>query len=179
MEKPKPVLRELLKKMRDQLDPELVKKWNHSLHQKLWRLPQYRNAEVVMLYLSFGSEVDTWPLLEQAWTDGKRTLAPKVRRYPKELLAVEITAKTDLEPSFWGVYEPVSDQAFDPAAIDLVVVPGLAFNHKGYRLGYGGGYYDRFLPQVRGFKVGLCYPPFLQEIPVEPWDQAVDCVLIP
>ncbi|MGB4378373.1 MAG: 5-formyltetrahydrofolate cyclo-ligase, partial [Limnochordia bacterium] len=97
MEKPKPVLRELLKKMRDQLDPELVKKWNHSLHQKLWRLPQYRNAEVVMLYLSFGSEVDTWPLLEQAWTDGKRTLAPKVRRYPKELLAVEITAKTDLE----------------------------------------------------------------------------------
>jgi len=185
MEKPmdaaveKSVLRELLKKIRDQLDPEQLRAWNQSLHQKFWQLPRYRSAKVVMLYLSFGSEVDTWPLLEQAWIDGKRTVAPKVRRYPKELLAVEITAITDLEPSFWGISEPISDLAVDPGEIDLVVVPGLAFNREGYRLGYGGGYYDRFLPQVKGYKVGLCYPPFLREIPVAPWDQAVDCVLVP
>ncbi|HKM17958.1 MAG: 5-formyltetrahydrofolate cyclo-ligase [Firmicutes bacterium] len=175
----KPILREQLKKMRDQLDPALIRSWNHSLHQKFWRLPQYRQAQTVMLYLSFGNEVDTWPLLKQAWVDGKRVLAPKVRRYPKEIAAVEVAAMTDLEPGFWGIYEPVRDQGVDPGEIDLILVPGLAFNSQGYRLGYGGGYYDRFLPQVKGFAVGLCYPPLLREIPVEPWDQAVDCVLVP
>jgi len=175
----KPVLRELLKKRRDQLDPALIKCWNLSLHQKFWQLPQYQHANTVMLYLSFGNEVDTWPLLEQAWVDGKRTLVPKVRRYPKEMMAVEIAAKTDLEPSFWGIYEPISDQPVDPGEIDLIVVPGLAFNRQGYRLGYGGGYYDQFLPQMKGYKVGLCYPPFLRDIPLAPWDQAVDCVLTP
>lgn len=176
----KPVLRELLKKQRDGLDPDLVQMWNQELHHRFWQLPQYQDAEVIMVYLSFGSEIDTWPLLRRAWEDGKRTAVPKVRKYPKEMFAVEVYGSEDLEPSFWGIYEPISDEVLDPALIDLIVVPALAFNSQGYRIGYGGGYYDRFLPQVRGCKVGMCFPPFLREdLPVFPWDQKVDLVICP
>ena len=144
----------------------LIRSWNHSLHQKFWRLPQYRQAQTVMLYLSFGNEVDTWPLLKQAWVDGKRVL-PQVRRYPKEIAAVEVAAMTDLEPGFGIMNQSVIRGSILRDRLDSG--PGLAFNSQGYRLGYGGGYYDRFLPQVKGFAVGLCYPPLLREIPVEPW----------
>lgn len=172
-------LRESLKKLREQISIPEREIWNQDLHRQFWQLPQYSSAKTIMIYLSFGSEINTWPLLEQAWLDQKSVLVPKVRKYPKEIIAVKIHSKADLEPGLWGISEPIKNQEFDPKLIDIVVVPGLAFDQAGYRLGYGGGYYDRFLPQVRGYQVGLCYPSFLREIPLMPWDQKVDQVLVP
>lgn len=172
-------LRERLRKQREQIQTQDRKLWDQDLHRQFWSLPKYRSAKTIMIYLSFGSEINTWPLLEQAWKDGKSVLVPKVRKYPKEIIAVEINSKTDLKPGLWGISEPINDQEFDPGLIDIVVVPGLAFDQAGYRLGYGGGYYDRFLPRVHGHQVGLCYPSFLRQIPIMPWDQKVDQVLVP
>jgi len=175
----KSILREKIKKQRDQLTPEERQAWDAEIWQFLWALPQYQKAQTLMTYLSFGSEVNTWPIVERAWVEGKTVLVPKIRRYPKEIIAVAITSCNDLEPGLWGIYEPISDVAVSPQEIDLIIVPGLAFDSIGYRLGYGGGYYDRFLPQVTGYKVGLCYPPFFMEVPIEPWDQCVDLVIYP
>ncbi len=175
----KPILREQLKKQRRAIDSKTKKLWDQEIQQIFWELPQYRQAKVVMTYLAFGDEVDTWPILERAWSDGKRTAVPKVRKYPKEIFAVEVSSHSDLKSGFWGISEPVSDEVLNPGEIDLVIVPGLAFNKSGYRIGYGGGYYDRFLPSIQGFTVGLCYPPFLRDLPVFPWDQPVDLVIVP
>ncbi len=177
MEKPK--LREKLRKQRDAVDPILRQSWDQQIHNKFWSLAEYAQAEWIMLYLAFGSEVDTWPILTKAWEQGKRVAVPKVCKYPQEIIAVEIMNKKELELSFWGIYEPIKDEAVSPKVIDIIIVPGLAFDQQGYRIGYGGGYYDRFLPQVSGYKIGFCYPPFLIDIPVFPWDQPVDLIITP
>lgn len=173
----KPELRERLMKARNALPLTQRNDLDHQLHLQLWQLPQYQAAGFVMTYLSFNNEINTWPVVEQAWADGKRVAVPKVRKYPKEIVAIEIKSKQDLEPGLWSIQEPVADEAIAPRELDLIVVPGLAFNQQGFRLGYGGGYYDRFLPQTKAFKVGFCYQQFFGDVPVLPWDQPVDLVI--
>ena len=159
--------------------PDQRQLWDQQIHAQLWDLPEYKQAKCIMLYLSFGSEVDTWNLLDEAWSQGKQVVVPKVCKYPKEIIGIEIKHKDQLEVSFWGISEPIGNEAISPQNIDLIIVPALAFSSRGYRLGYGGGYYDRFLPQVVAYKVGFCYPEFLMDIPTEPWDQPVDLVITP
>lgn len=175
----KPELRVILKNKRDSIEPRQRHLWDQQLHSQLFELEQYQQADLIMLYLSFGTEVNTWPILDHAWQMSKHVAVPKIRKYPKEIIAVKITDKNQLQPGVWGISEPISGTVIEPKHIDLIIVPGLAFNQEGYRIGYGGGYYDRFLPQVRGYKVGLCHPPFLVDIPVYPWDQPVDQVIVP
>lgn len=170
-------LREILKKERSGLTIAERQEWDQKILNKFWQNPVYLKARKLMVYLAFGDEINTWPILDQAWADGKRVFVPKVQKYPKEIIAVEINDRSDLKPSLWGIHEPISNERTAPDQLDLVVVPGLAFNKQGYRLGYGGGYYDRFLPQTFAYKVGFCYTKFVREIPVAPWDQPVDLVL--
>lgn len=172
-------LREVLKKERSSLSATQREHWDEEILSKFWQLPEYVAGEKIMVYLSFGDEINTWPILDKAWQDGKRIFVPKVRKYPNEMIVIEIESKADLKPSLWGIYEPIIEEPVDPRILDLVVVPGLAFDAQGYRLGYGGGYYDRFLPQTLGYKVGFCYQQFLQDIPIFPWDQPVDLVITP
>lgn len=172
-------LREQLKKERSVISADQRRQWDQNILTKFWQTPDYLNAESIMVYLSFGDEINTWPILARAWADGKSTLVPKIRQHPKEIIAVKITSEAQLQPGLWGIYEPRSDEAAPRKEIDLIVVPGLAFNQQGYRIGYGGGYYDRFLPQTIGRKVGFCYSQFVREFPVAPWDQPVDLVITP
>lgn len=116
----------------------------------------YQNAKTIMTYLSYKSEVDTITLLEKMLQDGKTVLSP-VCKENGEMEAHLVSSKEDLAPGKFGILVPSGKAVISPEKIDLVICPGCAFTEKGFRLGYGGGYYDRFLPKTKAVTCGFFY----------------------
>ena len=129
---------------------------SEALCRMVLQTKQYQQTSTLYGYLPFNQEVDLIPLLRQAMADGKQVALPKC--YGKEMWFIRISDLTRVRPGTIGAPEPVADSpvASDPAA--LVIVPGLVFDRSGYRIGYGGGYYDRFLSaEPQHPTIGLCY----------------------
>ncbi len=116
---------------------------SRRIAERVLALPELRGARTVMAFASFGSEVDTRPLLEALAERGLRLAVPRV--VDGGLVPVAYVPGDPLEGSSFGVPEPTTGAPIPPAEIDLVVAPGLAFDRSGARVGYGGGFYDRFL----------------------------------
>ena len=137
----------------------------------------YRDATTIYGYLPYNQEVRTTPMLEQALKDGKRVAVPKV--YGDEMKFIYLSDLSQVEKGFAGIPEPVADGdvAADPTA--LVLMPGLAFTEKGHRMGYGGGFYDRFLAaEPNDPTLALCYGFQMKgHLQTEEFDKNVDCVL--
>jgi len=138
----------------------------------------YQGAACISCYVSVKNEMDTLGLIARALGDGKRVGAP-VAEAGGHLTHREVSSLDMLEPAGFGLLEPpASAPEIQPRAFDLVVVPGLAFDRGGYRVGYGAGYYDRFLAETRATRVGLCYAfQMLDRVPSETHDQPVDFVV--
>ncbi len=144
-------------------------------------LPELDKAGTVMLFAAFRSEVDTEPLVSWALEQGKTVCLPRVLR-PRHMAAYRIAdPAADLVPSAWGVPEPREGlEEVPPERMDVVVVPGAAFDAAGGRCGYGGGFYDSYLPRTRpGIPwVALAFEAQLvDELPCEPHDLAVGSVV--
>lgn len=124
------------------------------------RLPQFAAADAVFTYLSFGAEVDTRGLIGAALEAGKTVALPRVVPGTRSMDWYAIDSLNGLEHSPLGMEEPPADPTRAVRAVDfacpVALVPGLAFDGAGYRLGYGGGFYDGFLPAFPGTAVGLC-----------------------
>ena len=137
----------------------------------------YKNAKTIYGYLPYNQEVRTVPMLEQAIKDGKRVAVPKV--YGDEMKFIYITDLSAVSKGYAGIPEPVADQpvADDPTA--LVLMPGLAFDPQGHRIGYGGGFYDKFLAAEPDHPtLALCYDfQMLPKLETEEFDIPVDTVL--
>ena len=137
----------------------------------------YREAKTIYGYLPYNQEVRTTAMLAQAMRDGKRVAVPKV--YGEEMRFIYLEELDLVEEGYAGIPEPVADEpvAHDPTA--LVLMPGLAFDRQGHRIGYGGGFYDRFLTQEPNHPtVALCYAfQMLDHLETEEFDVPVDCVL--
>lgn len=133
----------------------------------LIRAPEFATAQVVMLYLSASTEVDTAPLALRCWQDGKAVVVPKVSWDQRRMLPVEIhsLATDGLTTTGPGVREPIAGKPIPINMIDLVIVPGLGFTPTGYRIGRGMGFYDRFLAQsdFLGLTCGLAFEEQLVE----------------
>jgi 5-formyltetrahydrofolate cyclo-ligase len=166
----------------------------------LRKSPLWARYGTVFLFLSLPDEIDTRPLVETALEAGKRVFAPRIgsdgngpgelkfyRVFPRESPGTPMPpgSDMDLEPGPFGIREPPPVEPPGPAdSPALVLVPGLAFDRQGRRLGRGGGYYDRFLaasggacPESAGRIIGLCMPfQLIPEVPVEQWDFRVDGV---
>lgn len=140
--------REALAK-RDSLTAEQRGNYSGRIIKKLIDLPCYVNADAILTYVSFRSEVDTFPLIERAFTDGKAVFAPKV--LGKEMDFFRIYSLADLMAGYRGILEPSGGQLFDKWMNDrlgqytLICMPGAAFDRARHRIGYGGGFYDRYL----------------------------------
>jgi 5-formyltetrahydrofolate cyclo-ligase len=179
----KQLLREEICRQRDRLNRfEIVQK-STAITEKLYRLPVYRASYTVMYFLSFRSEVDTRAMIMAALAEGKRVLVPKALPRTRELLPSQLTDwERDLAPGAYGIPEPREEALIpvDPAAVELLVVPGVAFDEQGNRLGYGGGYYDRFFKRIAPETplVALAFElQIVDSVPVQPWDRPVDLIV--
>ncbi|HHY10250.1 MAG TPA: 5-formyltetrahydrofolate cyclo-ligase [Firmicutes bacterium] len=167
-------LRRRLQQERAAVPEERRRQWDNLISEYLKGWDRYRRAEKVMVYLAFGWEISTENIVADLWQRGSQVFVPVVDKRTGALLTTVYTKETVLAPAAFGILEPVGSKTIDPAALDLVLVPGLAFTEEGYRIGYGGGYYDRFLQTTEACRVGLCYSQFLlPKLPLDPWDQAV------
>ena len=172
MEMKASIRKSVLKKMKG-LEPEIKRVADQSLIQRLRSLPAYQEASVIATYLSFPHEVDTSFLIDAAQADGKQVVIPKI--YPKGRMEFADYDPQNLKQTAFGLLEPEDgSQAIDQSEIDLIHVPGVAFQKDGYRLGYGGGYYDRYLADFDGATVSTIYAcqevnflPASHDIPVQ------------
>lgn len=168
--------REIREKKRAMTEEEITGK-SALLAEKFLACEPYQNAKTVYGYLPYNQEVRTVPILERALQDGKRIAVPKV--YGDEMRFIYLTDFSGLEKSDYGIPEPVADGpvAEDPQA--LVLMPGLAFDPQGHRIGYGGGFYDKFLMgEPNHPTVALCYDfQMLDKLETEDHDIPVDLVL--
>jgi 5-formyltetrahydrofolate cyclo-ligase len=167
----KAALRTRMRMVRDMVDDHLIR--SVQLWAKVAELPEYARANTVMAFVGFNGEPDTDPLIARVAVDGKRLLLPRVE--PTGIVPAD--GDWPLVASKFGVQEPTGP-AVDVGEIDLVIVPGLAFTVDGDRLGYGQGYYDRFLPTVSAPAVGVCFTDQLvDEMPSTERDVRVDMVI--
>ena len=150
---------------------------DQALTERLLQHPFYQEAKVIASYLSFPHEFQTQELIEQALKDGKKVLIPKT--YPKGRMDFVVYHPQQLIKTSFGLLEPQGDlEVVDASQIDLIHVPGLAFTMEGYRIGYGGGYYDRYLEQFSGHTLSTVYPCQIRDFSPENHDIPVQEVLI-
>ena len=148
-----------------------------ALTERLLQHPFYQEAKIIATYLSFPHEFQTQELIEQALKDGKKVLIPKT--YPKGRMDFVIYDPQQLVKTSFGLLEPQGVlEVVDASQIDLIHVPGLAFTTEGYRIGYGGGYYDRYLKHFSGHTLSTVYHYQVQEFIPENHDIPVEEVLI-
>lgn len=125
------------------------------LTQHMLQSRAYQEAKVIATYLSMPHEVSTADFIKQAQLDGKRVLGPKT--YGQGRMIFVDYDESRLQKSSFGLMEPISEEAVDKTEIDLIHVPGVVFNSQGFRIGYGGGYYDRYLADFSGASVSTLY----------------------
>jgi 5-formyltetrahydrofolate cyclo-ligase len=147
----------------------------------LFDLPEVARARLVMFFVSFGSEIDTLPMIGEALARGKRVAVPRVDPETRSLIPCEITdPDEDLAPGAYGIREPVSRcPQVGIGEIDAVVVPAVIWGEGGHRVGYGGGYYDRFLSRLGDARrIGLgMETQVVPRVPHGPHDLAVDVLV--
>ena len=173
----KKLLRQQIRMKKREMTEEQIVQAGQLLAEKFYATEQYRQAKTIYGYLPYNQEVRTVPMLERALCDGKKVAVPKV--YGDEMKFIYMTDLTLVENSDMGIPEPVADgpEGDDPHA--LVLMPGLAFTEKGDRMGYGGGYYDKFLAREPEHPtVALCYAfQMVESLPTQDHDIPVDVVL--
>lgn len=140
---------------RDALSPGVRAEWGERIVRRAVELPEVRDVRTVMLFSSFGSEVPTAPLIERL--HGRRIVVALPRIEAGELVPVAYTPGDPVRATSFGALEPIGPNGLDPASLDVVWVPGVAFDRLGGRVGYGGGFYDRFLRGLPAFRVGLAF----------------------
>lgn len=176
-------LRARLLRQRDAADVHERRAIDRAICQRLCSLMEFQGAAVVLSYLSMGSEVETRGIIDAAWHAHKVVALPRVAgRQSLHWYRVDGPSElATLERSAFGVLEPAANPAREvvPDASALAVVPGLSFDHAGYRLGYGAGFYDVFLRTFPGSSVGLCRSGTLVDAlrVIEPYDVPVQQVV--
>lgn len=168
--------------MRKNLNTLEVQGKSHEATQRFIVLPEYKNAKTIFTYLAFKNEIDTNPLIQNAWQQKKNIVVPICQKKTKNMLLSRLDSFSELQPGTWDIPEPKMEyiRPVAPEQIDLVIIPGIAFDFNGNRLGYGGGYYDRFLPILPKHccKVVLAYDfQIIHSVPIDKHDIPVDIII--
>ena len=173
----KSILREKIRNRKRGMTAQQIQEKSALLGRMLMETDLYRQAKTIYGYLPYNQEVRTVPILEQALRDGKRVAVPKI--FGNEMRFVYISDLTRVHKGYAGIPEPIDDEPVAQDKNALVLMPGLAFDEKGHRIGYGGGFYDRFLAaEPTHPTVALCYDfQMLPQVETEEFDVPVDRVL--
>ncbi|MGM0603954.1 MAG: 5-formyltetrahydrofolate cyclo-ligase [Bacillota bacterium] len=168
---------------RAQISQTKISSWSSKINKRFLSLPQLKKAKKVMAYASMRKEIETFDLLEKLLDQGYLLYLPFTRKDIVDLGTAQINdLDSDLKDGVYGVQEPAAKIRDEkpPEDLDLIIVPGACFTRSGYRIGYGGGYYDSFLSKHanQALKIGFCYDCFiLDSIPVEEHDVPVDIII--
>jgi 5-formyltetrahydrofolate cyclo-ligase len=171
-------LRERMKSAREAIDPHRREVWSSAIVGSVHELPEIVAARTVTGYLSFGSEIPTRELIAILDTEGKHVGVPVVR--DGEMVMVTFRPGDETERSDFGMEEPSGGEEIPPQEVDALVIPGLAFDRSGYRLGYGGGFYDRYVRRTRpeALRVGIGFSDqIVEDVPHGDGDERVDCIV--
>lgn len=167
-------MRKAMKKKLLELDPAVHKRKSEKMADFLFSLPIWREAKHIGITVSRGFEVDTKPIIQKAWDEGKKVSVPKCSSVGERLMDFHrILSFDELENVYMDLYEPIigKTELTPPSQMDLMVVPGLIFSPEGYRIGFGGGFYDRYLEGFKGHKLSLAFDiQLVPSVPVEPFD---------
>lgn len=168
---------------RRRIDPATKAALDARILERLAGFDLYADARLVLAYVSYGNEVDTRAVIESALASGKRVAVPRVLPHKHKMDFYEIDGMGDLEEGFKGILEPRRGVSSPLGTVDLLgsvcLVPGLVFDAEGHRIGYGGGYYDRFLQFYPGDKIALARSAQVSSnpLPTESSDVPVDFIV--
>ncbi|PLR76955.1 5-formyltetrahydrofolate cyclo-ligase [Bacillus sp. V3-13] len=169
-------IRKMVKERLAALNKPLYEDKSYRIATKLFQDRSWLEAKTIGVTISNFPEVDTYQIIRKAWELGKRVVVPKCVPAQKQLIFRTLESFAHLESVFFGLYEPVEELTtpVDGETIDLLIVPGLAFGRSGFRIGFGGGYYDRFLAGYHGETISLAFrEQMFEELPVEEHDLPV------
>jgi|BioPla2DNA2_1021312.scaffolds.fasta_scaffold00174_48 5-formyltetrahydrofolate cyclo-ligase len=177
----KAIRKEILKKLADLTSEEKLAK-DQVIFSKVIESSHYKESENIFVFVSYNKEVDTHRIINHALQQGKKVSVPVILSIKEGMVAVSIDNLQDLKKNKYGILEPplIDTNITAPQDIDLVLVPGAAFDGKGGRVGYGAGMYDRYLVQLRSStkKIALGYSfQLLGQVPMEPLDVRVDGII--
>lgn len=156
----KKILRNKILYIRNSLDKEIKDKMDYEIYNKLINSELYLKAKNIFIYISFDKEIETKRIINKALNDEKNVYIPKIYRHDKSMKAIRLKSFEDLKENSMGILEPIDDSDYiNKEEIDLIIVPGVVFDLNGNRIGYGGGYYDRYLEDISEInnKVVLAY----------------------
>ena len=172
-------LRKQYLKMRRSMPKEKKESASKEIYNKLLNLDAVKNAANIMCYVSFDSEPDTHALIDRFCVNGKNLCVPLCDTKSFEITACRIEGLSALRPGAYGILEPDIIKTQKPEEIDCIIIPGVVFGRNFHRIGYGKGYYDKFLPLAKNaVKIGLCYDLFLKdEVEAEEFDVPLDMIV--
>lgn len=173
----KKALRSMIREKKRAMTEEQIVSASLRLGELFFSHSLYKNAKTIYGYLPYNQEVRTIPMLEQAIKDGKRIAVPKV--FGDEMKFIYLDDLSKIEKGYCGIPEPIENEPVADDPTSLVLMPGLAFDPQGHRIGYGGGFYDKFLAAEPGHPtLALCYAfQMVDHLETEEFDVPVDCVL--
>lgn len=182
----KKLLRKEILANRKNIEQKEKEKMDKFIEDKFYQSKYYKESQKIFIYISFDSEINTLSIINKAMKDGKKIYVPRTEYITKLMDAVEIKSLEDLvKEDRYGILEPsIEKPAIDPNELDLIVVPGVAFDRNGGRMGYGAGYYDRYFKKInndnikRITKLALSYDfQVLEEVPMDENDVRIDFIL--
>ena len=151
-------IRQQMRKIRREMPKEVAERKDQAIYERLISMEQYRAAKTVVAYVSKELEVDTLRLLKKAWEDGKQVAVPRCVENTRLMNMHLITGMEDLQEGAYGIMEPREDlPILQKTKNAICIVPAFCNDFRGYRVGYGGGYYDRYLSGFEGVKIGINY----------------------
>lgn len=171
-------LRKILIEKRKNLPLDYRHEADQQIFQKIINSEAYQKSNTIFCFVSTENEINTHPIIKYALNSGKCVVVPKC--IEKGVMhAYQIQSFDDLESGRYGIPEPKEHCGFvHPADIDLAIIPCLSCNSKRYRIGYGGGFYDRYLHSENFIKLAICYEKLVcEDIPIESFDEKVDIII--
>ena len=165
---------------REKINKKLKQEMDFNIFDTLISSEEYKRCDTLFIYVSKQIEVDTYNIIEHSFKEGKLVAVPKCNAENLIMRFYKVTSFDDLKKGYFQIYEPIEERCKEVIdfSCGVCVVPGLCFDIYGYRLGYGKGYYDRFLKNFGGTKIGICYSDYIFEnITVDKHDEKVDILV--
>ncbi len=155
-----------------------VARYSRTICEKLVTMPVFQKAQNIGAYLSLASEVQTAEIIHACWEQGATVCVPYFIPEKRYYGMSRLDPSAPLREMKWHLREPENPDPIDLALLDLILVPAMAFDIHGVRLGHGGGHYDRLLPAVKGYRLGLAFhEQVVDSLPSEPHDEKVHAIL--